>query len=101
MCVILNFATDGATIAGLPSCTFLVVIPAKLQFFDQVKIHSTSQLISEIFKLLQKLLDYFSGITIFAFVNESLFSGVFPTIFVLHLKDSELKERGLLGSSLK
>ena len=38
--------------------------------------------------------------TSFAFVNESLFPGVFPAILVLHLKDSELEERGLLGSSL-
>ena len=100
MCVILNFAPDGATIAGLPSCAFLVVISAKTQFFDQVKINSTSQLISEIFKLLQKLLKYFRGTTIFTFANKSLFSGVFPAILVLYLKDSELEERGLLGSSL-
>ena len=53
-----------------------------------------------IFKLPQKLLKYFSGIATFAFVKESLFCGVFPTIFVLYLKDSELEERGLLGSSL-
>ena len=42
---------------------FATVISAKTQFFDQVKINSTSQLISGIFKLLQKLLKYFSGIT--------------------------------------
>ena len=100
MSVDLNFAPDGATIAGLPSCAFLVVISAKTQFFDQVKINSTSQLISGIFKLLQKLLKYFRGITSFTFVNKSLFSGVFPVILVFYLKDSELEERGLLGSSL-
>ena len=42
---------------------FATVISAKTQFFDQVKINSTSQLISGIFKLLQKLLKCFSGIT--------------------------------------
>ena len=52
------------------------------------------------FKALQKLLKCFSGITTFMFVNESLYSGVSPTMFVLYLKDSELEERGLLGSSL-
>ena len=56
--------------------------------FRPIKINSTSQLISGIFKLLQKLLKCFSGITTFAFVNESLSSGVFPAIFVLYLKDS-------------
>ena len=55
----------------------LVAISAKAQFFDQVKIISTLQLIKGIFKLLQKLPNCFSGITTFAFVNESLFSGVF------------------------
>ena len=70
------------------------------QFFDQVKINSTTQLINGIFKALQKLLKYFSGITTFAFINESLFCGVFPTILVLYLKDLESEERGLLGSFL-
>ena len=96
--VILNSAPEGATIAGLASA--FTVISAKTQFLDQVKINSTSQMISGIFKLLQKLLKYFRGITSFAFVNESLFSGVFPVILVLYLKDLELEERGLLGSSL-
>ena len=90
----------GTTIAGLLPSASLVVISSKTQFFDQVKINSTSELINGIVKLLQKLLKYFSGIATFAFVNESLFCGVFPTIFVLYLKDSELEERGLLGSSL-
>ena len=58
-----NVNTTGATIAGLlPSASF-AVISAKTQFFDQVKISSTSQLISRIFKLLQKLLKCFNGIT--------------------------------------
>ena len=59
--VILNVAPDGATIAGSASAS--TVISAKTQFLDQVKINSTSQLISGIFKLLQKLLKCFSGIT--------------------------------------
>ena len=58
----------------------LVAISAKTQFFDQVKISFTSQLVKGIFKLFQKLPKYFSGITTFALVNESLSSGVFPTI---------------------
>ena len=72
---ILNVAPDGATIAG--SASAFTVISAKTQFLDQVKINSTSQLINGIFKALQKLLKYFRGITTFAFVNESLTSGVF------------------------
>ena len=86
-----NNAPDGVKFA---------VISAKPQFLDKVKINSTSQLINGISKLLQKLLKCFSGITTFAFANESLFCGVFPTTFALYLKDSELGERGLLGSSL-
>ena len=58
------FSPLGGTIAGLSPCVFLLVISAKTQFFDQVKINSTSQLISGIFKLFQKLLKCFSGITI-------------------------------------
>ena len=46
----------------LHSASF-VVISAKTQFFEQVKINSTSQLISGIFNFLQKLLKCFSGIT--------------------------------------
>ena len=94
---VLNVAPDGATFAGLaPAFTDI----AKTQFLDQVKINSTSQLIKGISKLLQKLLKCFSRITTFAVVSESLSSGVFPTILVLYLKDLELEERGLLGSSL-
>ena len=63
MSVISNVISAGGTIAGLLPCAFLLVISAKTQFLDQVKINSTSQLISGIFKLLQKLLKYFSGIT--------------------------------------
>ena len=58
-----NVNTTGATIAGLLHSVSFVVISAKAQFFDQVKIYSTSQLISGIFKFLQKLLKCFSGIT--------------------------------------
>ena len=98
--VFFNVVADGATIAESPPCAALTVISAKTQFLDQFKINSTSQLISGIFKLLQKLLKCFSGVTTFAFVNESLSFGVFPTILALYLKDSGLEERGLLDSSL-
>ena len=75
MSFILNFAPDGATIAWSAAASTFIL--AKTQFLDQVKINSASQLISGIFKLLQKLLKYFRGITSFTFGNESLFSGVF------------------------
>ena len=52
MSFILNSNPVGATIAGLSSSATLIVILAKTQFFNQVKINSTPQLISEIFKLL-------------------------------------------------
>ena len=97
---VLNIAPEGTAIAGLAPCAILAVISAKTQFLEQVKINSTSQLINGIFKALHKLLKFLSGITTFAFVNESLSSGVFPTILVLYLKDSELEERGSLASSL-
>ena len=42
---------------------FAAVISAKTRFFEQVKISSISQLINGIFKVFQKLLKYFSGIT--------------------------------------
>ena len=95
---ILNAAPDGATIAG--SVSAFTIISAKTQFLDQIKINPTSQLINGIFKALQKSLKCFSGITTFTLVNESLSFGVFPTILVLYLKDSKLREKGLLGSSL-
>ena len=60
--VISNLISAGGAIAGLLPCEFLLVMSAKTKFFDQVKINSTSQLISRIFKLFQKLLKYFSGI---------------------------------------
>ena len=63
MYVILNSNPVGAAIAGLSPSASLVVISAKTQFLGQVKINSTSQLISRTFKLLQKLLKCFSGIT--------------------------------------
>ena len=57
-----NFVSDvlssnpvGATIAGLSPCAALTAISAKTQFLDQVKSNSTSQLISGIFNLSQKL----------------------------------------------
>ena len=96
--VISNVAPDGGTIGGLR--TVFTDISAKTQFFDHAKINSISQLINGISKLFQKLLKYFKGITTSAFVNESLFGGVFPTIPLLYLKDSELVERGSFGSSL-
>ena len=73
---ILNVAPDGATVAR--SGPAFTVISAKTQFLDHVKINSTLELINGIFKVLQKLLKCFSRITTFAFVNESLSSGVFP-----------------------
>ena len=97
---LLDVAPDGATIAGLSSSASLVVISAKTQFLDQVKVNCPSQLINGIFKLLQKLLKCSSGTTTFALVNGLLSSAVFLTILVLYLKDSELGERGVLGSSL-
>ena len=60
--VISNDVSAGGTIAGLLPCAFLLGISAKAQFLDQVKINSTSQMISGIFKLLRELLKYFSGI---------------------------------------
>ena len=97
---LLDVAPDGASIAGLSSSASLVVISAKTQFLDQVKVNCPSQLINGIFKLLQKLLKCSSGTTTFALVNGLLSSAVFLTILVLYLKDSELGERGVLGSSL-
>ena len=74
MSVISNVISAGGTIAGLLPCAFLLVISAKTQFLDQVKINSTSQLISGIFKLLQKLLKYFSGITTLVSFLSTLFA---------------------------
>ena len=74
MSVILNSNALGGTIAGLSPCALLLVTSAKTQFFDQVKISSTSQLISRIFKLFQKLLKCFSGITISVSFLPTLFA---------------------------
>ena len=74
--VILNFAPDGATIVGLAAA--FIVISAKTQFLDQVKINSTSQLISGIFKLLQKLLKCFNGTTTLTSFLVKLLSHHFP-----------------------
>ena len=63
MSVIWNSNPVGATIAGLSPCAVFTVISSKTQFFDQVKINSISQLINGIFKVLQKLLEFFIGIT--------------------------------------
>ena len=96
------------------------IISTKTQFLGQAKINSTSQLISGIFTLLQKLLKYFSGITTLVSFLPTLFASylglsaslpspfvifssilqVFPVILVLYLNDSESEERRLLGSSL-
>ena len=56
MSAILDSNSFGAIITGLASA-FIVISP-KTQFLDEVKINTTSQLISGIFKLLQKLLKY-------------------------------------------
>ena len=63
MSVILNSNPVGATIVGLSPSASLSVISIKIQFLDQFKINSTSQLISGTFKLLQKSLKCFGGIT--------------------------------------
>ena len=54
--VIRNSNPVGATIAGgeLSFPAALIVISAKAQFFDQVKINSTLQFINGMFKPLQK-----------------------------------------------
>ena len=63
MSVILNSNPVGVIISSILPCASLSVISTKAQFLDQVKINSISQLISGIFKLFQKLLKCFSGIT--------------------------------------
>ena len=72
--VILNSNPVGATISGLPPYASLSVISAKTQFFDQVKINPASQSISEILKLLQKLLKCFSGIATSVLFLPTLFA---------------------------
>ena len=61
--VISNVISAGGTIARLLPCAFLLVISAKTQSLDQIKINSTSQLINGMFKAFQKLLKCFGGIT--------------------------------------
>ena len=88
----------------------LTVISAKTQFFDHLKTNSISQLIDGLFKILQKLLKSFSGITTSISSLPTFFASepasplptllVFHVVLVLYLKDSELEERGVLGSSL-
>ena len=75
--VISNVNSTGATIAGLLLSASFAVISTKTQFFDQVKINSTSQLISGVFKLFQKLLKCFSEIT----TSDSFL----PTLFAFSL----------------
>ena len=74
MSVILNSNPVGATIAGLSPCAALTVISGKTNFQDQIKINSTSQLISGIFKLFQKLLKCFSGIKTSVSFLQTLFA---------------------------
>ena len=102
MSVIWNSNPVGGTIAGglLLFPATLVVLSVKTQFFFQVKINATSQVISGIFKFHQKLPKYFSEITTSVFVNKSLLPGVFPAILALYLKDSELGKKVLVGLSL-
>ena len=59
-----------------------------LESLDHVKIRSTSQLISGISRVLQKLLEYFNG-TIISTSFELPLLGVFPVIFTLNLNDLE------------
>ena len=70
--VISNFNSVGATIAGLASA--FTVVSAKTQFFDLVKINSTSQLNNGMFKVFQKLLKCFSGITTSVSFSPTLFA---------------------------
>ena len=56
------------------------------QFTDHAKIRLISQLIKEIFRVLQKLLKYFSGTIISTFFVLS--SPVGPVIFTLKLNES-------------
>ena len=68
------------------------------QVDDHVKIRLTSQLISGISRVLQKLLKYFNGaIILTSFVLPA--AGVFPVIFILDLIDSDCVMLSL-GSSL-
>ena len=57
------------------------------QFFDQVKIKLISQLIKVISRVLQKLLKYFNGTAIFAFIIPALL--VLSKNFDLNVIDSD------------
>ena len=76
--VIWNSNPVGATIAGgsLLFPASLTVISAKVQFLEQVKIESISQLISGILKVLQKLLKCFNGTTILVSFLPTLFASL-------------------------
>ena len=74
MSVSSNSNPIGGTIAGLLPCAFFLVKSAKTQFFYQVKINFTSQLVSGTFKLFQKLFKCFSGITISVSFLPNLFA---------------------------
>ena len=90
--VILNAAFVGAFIAGLFPCASLVVISIKTQFLDHVKIRFTSQLITGISKVLQKLSKCFSSTTISTSSITLLLSLLFvffPTKLLLYLNDAE------------
>ena len=75
--------------------SFRVVLSDITQVSDRVKIKFISQLINDIFKLLQKLLKYFNETTNLTFYAASIFS----LMLDLYLKDSEF-DCGLVGSSL-
>ena len=114
MSVVLNGAFVGGLIAGyagLSSCAATaacVIISVKNQFPDQVKVRDTSQLISGVFNVLQKLLKCFNGtiisILFLVFLSPySMFSSfscfafnVFPVILLLYLKNLEF----VIGSAL-
>ena len=90
--VILNASFVGAFIAGLFPYASLVVISIKTQFLDHVKIRFTSQLITGISKVLQKLSKCFSSTTISTSSITLLLSLLFvffPTKLLLYLNDAE------------
>ena len=75
----LLIAATGGFASGFAS---LVALLVNIQFLDQVKINSTSQLISGIIKFLQKLLKCFNGTIISPFSVVSIPSNL-PVILVL------------------
>ena len=74
--VIWNSNPIGEAIAGgsLLFPAVPIVISAKAQFLDQAKINSISQLINDIFKVLQKFLKCFNGTTILVSFLPTLFA---------------------------